>query len=255
VPAQVVQNNLNQRIIDSIELLSYLVRGQRRELVENLQTHRVPANTVLLQQGKPGNSFHIIKSGECIVTQVQPSGEVVTIATLGTSGYFGERSLLMDEPCNATVAAKTDCVLMRLGMADFKDILGRNLQEIIDDEIRHREELARQAVAGASSGIKFADLELMTVLGEGSFGRVKLVRHLPTGRALALKCLRKGQLIKFKHVHHLIGEKALMVSCKHPFVIRLEAVFQSTDQVCEQKRERVGSPIARRQAPHGRGED
>ncbi|KAG8457396.1 hypothetical protein KFE25_011327 [Diacronema lutheri] len=227
----VLQNNLNQRIIDSIELLSYLTRSQRKELVENLRTHRVPAGTKLLEQGTAGSSFYIIQSGECTVMQTVDGGaSPVVIATLEMSGYFGERSLLKDEPCNATVVAKTDCVLMRLGMADFRAILGKNLQDIIDEEIRQREDLARQAVVGAT-GLAFHDLELLSVLGEGSFGRVKLVRHRPTNRALALKCLRKGQLIKYKQVEHVLGEKAVMLACKHPFVVRLEAVFHSTDQV------------------------
>lgn len=237
-------------IIDSIELLSYLTRSQRKELVENLRTHRVPAGTKLLEQGTAGSSFYIIQSGECTVMQTVDGGaSPVVIATLEMSGYFGERSLLKDEPCNATVrihalpcvepspaatvrarsralfppipffppvpplsslflpfplffpfppfpplspflpffafrprayvaqvVAKTDCVLMRLGMADFRAILGKNLQDIIDEEIRQREDLARQAVVGAT-GLAFHDLELLSVLGEGSFGRVKLVRR------------------------------------------------------------------------------
>lgn len=57
------------------------------------------------------------------------------------------------------------------------------------------------------------------------------VRHKPTSRALALKCLRKGQLIKFKQVEHVLGEKAVMLACKHPFLIKLEGVFHSKDQV------------------------
>lgn len=60
-----------------------------------------------------GKYFYIIKSGECLVSQMVDGGsEPVAIATLETSGYFGERSLLKDEPCNATVrldAAPSRC--------------------------------------------------------------------------------------------------------------------------------------------------
>lgn len=47
---EALENNLNERIVDSIELLSYLSRGQRQELVVNLATHKVPAGTKLLEQ-------------------------------------------------------------------------------------------------------------------------------------------------------------------------------------------------------------
>ena len=45
-----------------------------------------------------------------------------------------------------------------------------------------------------------ADLKMMTILGVGTFGRVKLVLHTPTNTPYALKCMRKGQIIALKQV-------------------------------------------------------
>lgn len=56
------------------------------------------------------------------------------------------------------------------------------------------------------------------------------VRHVPTSRSYALKCLRKGQLLKHNQLQHVLSEKDVMLACKHPFLIRLEAVFHSKDQ-------------------------
>jgi len=43
--------------------------------------------------------------------------------------------------------------------------------------------------------IKMIDLETIKVLGVGTFGRVKLVKHKTTGVHYALKCMRKGQMV------------------------------------------------------------
>ena len=44
------------------------------------------------------------------------------------------------------------------------------------------------------------DLNEISMLGEGSFGRVKLVLHKPTQTPFALKCLHKGQLVRYQQV-------------------------------------------------------
>ena len=43
------------------------------------------------------------------------------------------------------------------------------------------------------------ELKLLSILGVGTFGRVKLVLHTPdSDRPYALKCMRKGQVIALK---------------------------------------------------------
>ena len=68
-------------------------------------------------------------------------------------------------------------------------------------------------------------------MGEGSFGKVKLVLHRPTKTTYALKCLRKGHVIKMQQTEHVVNEKRVMELCDHPFVLKLMAVYNSTDQI------------------------
>merc|ERR1719238_1752640 len=79
------------------------------------------------------------------------------------------------------------------------------------------------------------DLKLITVLGEGTFGRVRLVQwHNKSSDkkvAFALKTLQKGQLVYYKQVDHVVNEKAVLGSCFHPFILKLEALYNSTNQV------------------------
>lgn len=68
--------------------------------------------------------------------------------------------------------------------------------------------------------------ELMRVLGEGSFGRVKLVKNLTTSSFLAFKQLKKFDIIKFKQVDHLKNENFILYSLNHPFIVKMEGMSQ-----------------------------
>ena len=43
--------------------------------------------------------------------------------------------------------------------------------------------------------VRFPELDIRRILGVGTFGRVKLAVHTPTGNAYALKCMRKAQVV------------------------------------------------------------
>lgn len=101
------------------------------------------------------------------------------------------------------------------------------------------------------------DLRVLSILGVGTFGRVKLVLHTTDNdRPYALKCMRKGQVVALKQVEHVMNEKkvcvrtrllhhkckyAMLVShiwllqllevCDHPFLLRLAATYQDDDEI------------------------
>jgi len=63
---------------------------------------------------------------------------------------------------------------------------------------------------------------------------VRLILHPsppPAGTPYALKSLHKGLLVKLGQVEHVINEKRVLASCDHPFILSLEAVFVTPDQV------------------------
>lgn len=71
-----------------------------------------------------------------------------------------------------------------------------------------------------------ADFEFKCTLGTGSFGRVKLAKHLPTGKTCAVKCLKKSEIIRLKQVDHILAEKAILSSIDHPFIVNIFGHFQ-----------------------------
>lgn len=53
----------------------------------------------------------------------------------------------------------------------------------------------------------------------GSFGRVKLARNKITNKWVALKILKKAEIIRLKQVDHVINENTLLSNIDHPFIV------------------------------------
>jgi serine/threonine protein kinase len=53
----------------------------------------------------------------------------------------------------------------------------------------------------------------------GSFGRVKLAKNKSTGRYIALKMLKKSEIIKLKQVDHVANENKILSALEHPFIV------------------------------------
>jgi len=65
----------------------------------------------------------------------------------------------------------------------------------------------------------------------GTFGRVKLVVHKPTGTSYALKCMRKAQVAETRQQDHVLNEKNILAMMVHPFVLRLVQTYQDAGEL------------------------
>lgn len=63
------------------------------------------------------------------------------------------------------------------------------------------------------------DYHLLRVIGTGTFGKVYLA--LLDGEPVALKALKKTQIINLKQVDHIKMEKSLLSQIYHPFIVNL----------------------------------
>ena len=82
-------------------------------IADALEEVTFSAGQDIVVEGEDGFDFFIIVEGSAVVTQLQAeTGEPVELARLGSAQYFGEISLLLDQPRAATVTALelTKCV-------------------------------------------------------------------------------------------------------------------------------------------------
>ncbi|RHY26840.1 hypothetical protein DYB32_007233 [Aphanomyces invadans] len=73
------------------------------------------------------------------------------------------------------------------------------------------------------------ELEPLGVLGVGTYGVVKLARHTPSGRAVALKVISKEFVVSNRQQKHIVRERFVHLRLRHPFVTTLYQTLQDDD--------------------------
>jgi len=85
---------------------------------------------------------------------------------------------------------------------------------------------------GDSSSLTLDDLELLTTLGTGTFGRVRLARYLGDASFYALKIMKKTDVIRLHQVEHTRNEIHILKMVKnHPFITHMKAFFQDESRL------------------------
>ena len=67
--------------------------------------------------------------------------------------------------------------------------------------------------------IKLSDYNMGETLGTGSFGRVKIAKDKKTGEFVAMKIMKKIEILKSKQADHIANEIKILSMIQHPFVI------------------------------------
>ena len=91
---------------------------------------------------------------------------------------------------------------------------------------------------------------MLTVLGTGTFGRVRLCKAadlkkafedegmtpekgspLQTNCVFALKIMKKQEVVRLKQVEHIRNEKEILSAINHPFLVKLFYSFQTAEKL------------------------
>jgi len=75
------------------------------------------------------------------------------------------------------------------------------------------------------------DFEAIAVVGKGSFGKVKKVRHKESGEIFALKAMQKDVIMRENLTEHTKAEKNLLSKINHPFIVKLHYAFQDATKL------------------------
>ncbi len=87
-----------------------ILRGLARQLHPAFATK----GSTIISQGDHGDSLYVVEEGRAEVTVKSSEGHDITIAFLGDGDFFGEMSLISEEPRTASVKALSDCKLLLL---------------------------------------------------------------------------------------------------------------------------------------------
>ena len=70
------------------------------------------------------------------------------------------------------------------------------------------------------------DYEIIECIGGGAFADVYKAKEKQTGEFVAIKILKKAELIKLKQVDHILNEIKILSMIDHPFLVRTDGFNQ-----------------------------
>eukprot|EP00798_Chlamydomonas_sp_ICE-L_P021216 gene21216-28126_t len=76
------------------------------------------------------------------------------------------------------------------------------------------------------SGSNMDSFEPLTIIGRGAFGEVRIVKERTTGKILAMKKLKKSEMLRRGQVEHVKAERNVLAEVHSPFVVKLFYSFQ-----------------------------
>jgi ATP-binding cassette subfamily B protein len=96
--------------------------GQLQSMLNRLVPVSLPGGSTVIRQGESGDSLYLIRQGEVEVCRFDGVLEH-RVAVLGDGEYFGEISLLTEQPRSATIRTRTACDFLALSRDAFNDLL------------------------------------------------------------------------------------------------------------------------------------
>lgn len=145
-------------VMRNIPLFSGLGDEELGVLLRYAVRKTVPRNTLLFEQGAPGDALYVINRGKVKVVLSDADGKEVILSVLGPGDFFGEMALIDDEPRSAGVVTMEASEFYIISKSDFRTCVAKQ-PELATNLMRHLSRRLRIADQ------KIGSLALMDVYG------------------------------------------------------------------------------------------
>lgn len=179
--------------------------------------------------------------GEVRCTRLVAPNKEEELIRLGSNEFFGERALITNDVRKANVIACGAVECLVLERSSFQSLL-QDVQDDLVDVMSRRDQgpKASEKVDAPEEVVDlnprtnfgFNELKIMRTVGTGTFGRVKMVQHIPTGQVCALKCMNKSEVLASHQERNIMAEKNLLFECSSSaFILRLLQTYNHPNQI------------------------
>ena len=117
---------ISTTVLKSVPMFSGFSPDQLRALVTMIMRRSAPRGTAVLREGGPADCLYVVMSGRLKVLMGEADGKETILSIIGPGEFFGEMSLIDDNPRSATVIAIEACELLALTRRDFRRCLVEN---------------------------------------------------------------------------------------------------------------------------------
>ena len=131
-----------REFLQSVPLFARLGEGSLEAILRLTRRRKFRTDEVIFHENEVGDSLFIILRGRVKVAIFGDDGKEVTLSTLSEGDFFGEMSLLDQEPRSATTIAEEECELLALQRDDFTRALEQDpgmsasLIQVLADRLR-----------------------------------------------------------------------------------------------------------------------
>nr|XP_022916906.1 cGMP-dependent protein kinase, isozyme 2 forms cD4/T1/T3A/T3B isoform X3 [Onthophagus taurus] len=213
--------------LKSVPIFKDLPEDTLIKISDVLETANYDNGNYIVRQGARGDTFFIISKGRVKVTIKNPqTNEEQFIRSLGKGDFFGEKALQGDDLRTANIICDdpegVSCLV--IDRETFNQLIS-NLDEI---KTKYKDESdQRRRINQEFDNVQLADLQVLTTLGVGGFGRVELVqiKGYPN-RSFALKQMKKAQIVETRQQQHIMSEKEIMGDANCDFIVKLYKTFK-----------------------------
>ena len=111
-----IQNRTKyENFLSKVEVLQSLDKYERNKLCDCLMIENYPANSYVIKQGDKGDTFFMIMKGEGkALKKNKKTGQEETVFEYKENMYFGELSLLKEQPRAASI--KTSVIILKINL-------------------------------------------------------------------------------------------------------------------------------------------
>ena len=109
--------------LKGVPLFSSLTDDQIAVIAQTGVIRRFAKGQVILNQSSPGDTFYIVISGHVKVVLLHEDGREIVLSLLKEGNFFGELSLLDNDPRSATVIAAEDAALFVFTRRQFYQLI------------------------------------------------------------------------------------------------------------------------------------
>jgi CRP/FNR family cyclic AMP-dependent transcriptional regulator len=150
--------SINPTILKTVPLFSQFSDQELTALFPAVQHRSYPRHSFMMRAGENTDALYIMLAGRAKVEIDDGDGREVTLATIGPSEFFGEMSLIDENPRSASVEALEPCEVLYISRPAFMSCLKGNFDAAM---------LMLKGVVGRlrDADRKIASLALMDVHG------------------------------------------------------------------------------------------
>ncbi len=157
-----------------------------------------PRGRTIVAEGDPSQSMYILLSGRAKVQRSDSEGKEVILAVIGAGEFFGEMSLIDDEPRSASVITLESCDFLSIRKESFITVL------------RQSNDICLGVMRSLVQRLRAADRKIETLALLDVYGRVARVL-LDSSELVNGERIVRNRLPR-QHIAKMIGASREMVS-------------------------------------------